>query len=72
MKEYRIYRKRTCIEYKDIDCKNEDEVKKHILDPSEEFKITDSDYITDSLISTDLKHEKGNDIFIERDTGEDA
>jgi len=65
--KYRVYRKITSIEYKDIEVENEIKTATYKTDSRSGWTITGSGYITDFLISTDLKREGRQDIFIERD-----
>lgn len=67
MKKYRLYRKITYYEYKDVEAESEDQALAHKYNPEFGWKITDAGYISDSLVSKDSKKERGKDIFDERD-----
>ena len=64
--KYRIYRQRMHVEYKDVECESIKKALTHTNDPKEGFKITDSGYILDNFVTTDLSKERGYVIFQKR------
>ncbi len=64
MPKFRLYRKMSHYEYKDVEAVNEQAAVNRRLDSSESgWKITDSNYVSDWLLSSDLKKESGANIF---------
>jgi len=57
--KFRLYRQLSLIQYKDVEAKNKEEAYKFNTAPEEGFKTTDSGYITNVWIDTDLTREKG-------------
>ena len=59
--KFRLYRQLSLIQYKDVEAKNIEEAYKFNTAPEEGFITTDSGYITNVWIDTDLIKEKRMD-----------
>jgi len=57
--KFRLYRQLSLIQYKDVEAKDIKGAYKFNTAPEEGFKTTDSGYITNVWIDTDLTKEKG-------------
>ena len=64
--KYRIYRKLSQIEYKDIEAKNEEDAMQSRYDGLKDWKCISSGIISDAIVTEDLSKENSQ-IFIERD-----
>ena len=56
--KFRLYRQLSLIQYKDVEAKYIEEAYKFNTTPEEGFKTTDSGYITNVWVDTDLTKEK--------------
>ncbi len=63
--KYRIYRKRVCVEYKDVEADSYDEARGEVGAPREGFIVTDDGYITDSVVTRNRAKEYGASVFLD-------